>query len=281
MGRQLLADELAFRQPPSTNWNRRSSSGFGFSPRGVPEAAGTGRGHRPHPVLSACRLALTALWRSYGVPRRGNRSLDGRGRHKMVSGCAEPRRRSAEGDRHSAPGWDGLVVRPGAMALLKSAARDAEEFLADYPERQCGGRGLSPGRSSSPARPTRSTRDRGGGGAGPPGRGASMSMSPPSLDHRSGAGRPAHRTRRPEPAGAGYPGCSSPPAAGRPMAPRSSTRTTGWPTCATRSGSPAAVALRALQHGTFIEIGPNPALTYAIDGTPDRHSPPHRRDPDP
>ena len=54
-----------------------------------------------------------------------------------------------------------------------------------------------------------------------------------------------------------------------PVTHRSSTPTTGWPTCATRSGSATRSPPPAPPTATFIEISPHPLLTKAISDTLD------------
>ena len=71
---------------------------------------------RIQPVLVGVQLALTALWRCYGVtPGCGDRAFDGRGDRGGGGRGAEPGRRAA-GDRHplAADGPAGRARRDGA-----------------------------------------------------------------------------------------------------------------------------------------------------------------------
>ena len=93
-----------------------------------------------------------------------------------------------------------------------------------------------------------------------------MSMSPPITDHRSGAGRPRTALADLNPQAPGI--LMFVTTGGRPTDGTAVVDADYWgPTCATRSGSPRRWAA-GNQHGTFIEISPNPVLTYAIDDTP-------------
>jgi phthiocerol/phenolphthiocerol synthesis type-I polyketide synthase A len=138
MGRQLLADEPAF----ATAVDELEPSfveHLGFSLRqvladGEPVAGDA----RVQPVLMGLQLALTALWRSYGVqPDAVIGHSMGEVTAAVVAGALSP----ADGLRVIAT-RSRLMSRlagQGAVALLELDAEAAEKLIADYPEVSLGG----------------------------------------------------------------------------------------------------------------------------------------------
>ncbi len=133
MGRRLLADEPAFAAAVD-ELEPAFVAQVGFSLRGVLESGEAVTGiDRIQPVLVGLQLALTALWRSYGVV------LDAVIGHSMgevtaavVAGALNP----AEGLKVIAT-RSRLMARlsgQGAMALIELEAAEAEELLAGYPD---------------------------------------------------------------------------------------------------------------------------------------------------
>ena len=214
-------------------------------------------------MLVGVQLALTELWRAYGVsPDAVIGHSMGEVAAAVVAGALSP----AEGLRVITM-RSALMARlagAGAMALLELDAAATEALIAGYP-------GVSVAVHASPrqtviAGPPDACRcaDRGGGrpgSVGPPRRGGCGLASPHRRSDparaagragRSDAGAPSHpdvlhRVRRADPA---------------PLTP-----TTGWPTCATRCASPRRSRRLGAGHATFVEISPHPLLTHAITET--------------
>ena len=133
MGRQLLADELAFAAAVDA-LEPVFVDKVGFSLRHVLEVGEPLTGiARIQPVLVGIQLALTALWRSYGVePDAVIGHSMGEVTAAVVAGALTP-----------AEGLDVIATRSrlmsrlsgqGAMALLELDAGAAERLIAEYPE---------------------------------------------------------------------------------------------------------------------------------------------------
>ena len=172
MGRQLLADEPAFAAAVA-ELEPDFVAQIGFSLHDVLADGEPVTGiERIQPVLVGVQLALTALWRSYGVePDAVIGHSMGEVTAAVVAGALTP----AEGLRVIAT-RSRLMSRlagQGAMALLELDAEATEALIADYPEVSGGGVCLpAPDRDRRPARPDR-RRDRRGDRrkpAGPPDR---------------------------------------------------------------------------------------------------------------
>jgi phthiocerol/phenolphthiocerol synthesis type-I polyketide synthase A len=138
MGRQLLADEPAFAAAVD-ELEPSFVEHVGFSLRqvladGEPVAGDA----RVQPVLLGLQLALTALWRSYGVePDAVIGHSMGEVTAAVVAGALSP----ADGMRVIAT-RSRLMSRlagQGAVALLELDAGAAEKLIADYPEVSLGG----------------------------------------------------------------------------------------------------------------------------------------------
>jgi phthiocerol/phenolphthiocerol synthesis type-I polyketide synthase A len=133
MGRQLLADEPAFAAAVD-DVEPAFVEQAGFSLREVLESGEPVVGiDRIQPVLVGVQLALTALWRSYGVhPDAVIGHSMGEVSAAVVAGALS----AADGLKVIAT-RSRLMARlsgQGAMALLEVSGDDAEEFLADYPD---------------------------------------------------------------------------------------------------------------------------------------------------
>jgi phthiocerol/phenolphthiocerol synthesis type-I polyketide synthase B len=132
MGRRLLADEPAFAAAVA-ELDPVFTEQVGFSLRQVLESGETVVGiDRIQPVLVGVQLALTALWRSYGVtPDAVIGHSMGEVTAAVVAGALSP----ADGLRvittrsRLMAGLSGQ----GAMALLELDAAAAEQLIADYP----------------------------------------------------------------------------------------------------------------------------------------------------
>ncbi|MFN8071324.1 MAG: type I polyketide synthase [Mycobacterium sp.] len=133
MGRRLLAEEPAFAAAVD-QLEPAFVEHAGFSLREVLASGEKVVGiERIQPVLVGLQLALTALWRSYGVhPDAVIGHSMGEVTAAVVAGALSP----AEGLKVIST-RSRLMSRlsgQGAMALLEVSADDAEEFLADYPD---------------------------------------------------------------------------------------------------------------------------------------------------
>ncbi len=137
MGRQLLADEPAFAAAVA-ELEPDFVAQVGFSLRDVLQAGEPVVGiERIQPVLVGMQLALTALWRSYGVePDAVIGHSMGEVTAAVVAGALSP-----------ADGLQVIATRSrlmsrlsgqGAMALLELDAAEAEKLIAD-PGRHGGG----------------------------------------------------------------------------------------------------------------------------------------------
>ncbi len=138
MGRQLLADEPAFAAAVAelepvfveqTGFSLQQVLADGEPVVGI---------DRIQPVLVAMQLALTALWRSYGVePDAVIGHSMGEVTAAVVAGALTP----GDGLRVIAT-RSRLMARlsgQGAMALLELDPKAAKALIADYPERDVGG----------------------------------------------------------------------------------------------------------------------------------------------
>ena len=133
MGRQLLADEPAFAAAVA-ELEPVFVEQVGFSLRQVLAAGEPVVGiDRIQPVLVGVQLALTELWRSYGVhPDAVIGHSMGEVTAAVVAGALSP----ADGLRVIAT-RSRLMARlagQGAMALLELDAEAAEALIADYPD---------------------------------------------------------------------------------------------------------------------------------------------------
>jgi len=132
MGRRLLAEEPAFGAAVA-ELDPVFTEQVGFSLREVLEAGQTVVGiDRIQPVLVGVQLALTALWRSYGVnPDAVIGHSMGEVTAAVVAGALSP----ADGLKVIAT-RSRLMSRlsgQGAMALLELDSDAAEKLIADYP----------------------------------------------------------------------------------------------------------------------------------------------------
>jgi phthiocerol/phenolphthiocerol synthesis type-I polyketide synthase D len=133
MGRRLLADEPAFAAAVA-DLEPAFVAATGFSMRQVLAAGEPVDGiERIQPLLVGMQLALTELWRSYGVePDAVIGHSMGEVTAAVVAGALSP----AEGLRVIAT-RSRLMSRlsgQGAMALLESSAEATEALIADYPD---------------------------------------------------------------------------------------------------------------------------------------------------
>ncbi len=133
MGRQLLADEPAFAAAVA-ELEPDFVAQVGFSLRDVLLSGEPVVGiERIQPVLVGMQLALTALWRSYGVePDAVIGHSMGEVTAAVVSGALSP----ADGLKVIAT-RSKLMSRlsgQGAMALLELGATEAEKLVGDYPD---------------------------------------------------------------------------------------------------------------------------------------------------
>ncbi|MGA9490941.1 MAG: type I polyketide synthase [Mycobacterium sp.] len=133
MGRQLLADEPAFAaavdelEPLFVDHMRFSLQQV------LTEGQRVAGDARVQPVLMGLQLALTALWRSYGVePDAVIGHSMGEVTAAVVAGALTP----DEGLRviGTRSRLMSRLAGQGAVALLEMDAEAAEKFLADYPE---------------------------------------------------------------------------------------------------------------------------------------------------
>src|SRR6201996_2640751 len=133
MGRQLLVDEPAFAAAVA-ELEPDFVAQVGFSLRGALEAGEPVVGiERIQPVLVGMQLALTALWRAYGVEADAviGHSM-GEVTAAVVAGALSP----ADGLKVIAT-RSRLMSRlsgQGAMALLELDAASTEELLSGYPD---------------------------------------------------------------------------------------------------------------------------------------------------
>jgi phthiocerol/phenolphthiocerol synthesis type-I polyketide synthase D len=133
MGRQLLADEPAFAAAVA-ELEPDFVAQVGFSLRDVLLAGEPVVGiDRIQPVLVGMQLALTALWRSYGVePDAVIGHSMGEVTAAVVAGALTP----ADGLKVIAT-RSKLMSRlsgQGAMALLELGAQEAEKLVGEYPD---------------------------------------------------------------------------------------------------------------------------------------------------
>ncbi|MBV8181453.1 MAG: acyltransferase domain-containing protein, partial [Mycobacterium sp.] len=133
MGRQLLADEPAFAAAVD-ELEPSFVEHVGFSLRQVlAEGQPVAGDARVQPVLMGLQLALTALWRSYGVQPD---AVIGHSMGEVTAAVVAGALSAAEGLRVIAT-RSRLMSRlggQGAVALLELDAEAAEKLIADYPE---------------------------------------------------------------------------------------------------------------------------------------------------
>ncbi len=132
MGRQLLADEPAFAAAVA-ELEPTFVAQVGFSLRQVLESGETVVGiDRIQPVLVGMQLALTALWRSYGVEPD---AVIGHSMGEVAAAVVAGALSTADGLKVIAT-RSKLMARlsgQGAMALLESGAEAVEKLIADRP----------------------------------------------------------------------------------------------------------------------------------------------------
>ena len=261
MGRRLLADEPAFAAAVA-ELEPVFVAQTGFSLQQVLDSGEPVVGiDRIQPVLVGMQLALTALWRSYGVePDAVIGHSMGEVTAAVVAGALSP----AEGLRVIAT-RSRLMSRlsgQGAMALLESDAATAERLIVNYPD-------VTVAVYASPSQTVI---------AGPPeqvdaviavvdaqgrlARRIEVDVASPPSDDRSDTGRIAQR-----PFGFSA-GDSEDPVDQHDRRYRRRHRClmpiTGWPICAIRCGSVRPWPPPRENHATFLEVSPHPLLTYAI-----------------
>ena len=268
MGRQLLADEPAFAAAVAElEPDFVEQTGFSLQ-AGVGRRASRWSGiDRIQPVLVGVQLALTALWRSYGVePDAVIGHSMGEVSAAVVAGALS-RGRGAAGDRHPVAvdgrGWPGRA-RWRCWSWTPDGHRGVDRRL---PRGDRGGvRLAAPDGDRRAARAGR-RGDRGGAARRTGWPGASMSTWPPTT-------RSSIRS---------CPNCAAalaglaPAAAERSRSSAPPTTTAGrhrvfdadyW---AANLRNPVrfgqAVATAGADHTTFIEISPHPLLTHAITDT--------------
>src|SRR3984957_3907469 len=138
MGQALLADEPAFAAAVD-ELEPSFVEQVGFSLRQVlAEGQAVSGDARVQPVIMGLQLALTALWRSYGVqPDAVIGHSMGEVTAAVVAGALSP----AEGLRVIAIRSQLMsrLAGQGAVALLELDAEAADELIADYPEVSLGG----------------------------------------------------------------------------------------------------------------------------------------------
>ena len=263
MGRQLLADEPAFAAAVD-DLEPAFVAQAGFSLREVLQSGEPVVGiDRIQPVLVGLQLALTALWRSYGVhPDAVIGHSMGEVTAAVVAGALSP----ADGLKVIAT-RSRLMARlsgQGAMALLELSGAEAEELLADYPD-------VSVAVEASPRQVVI---------AGPPDQIETLITKVAAQDRMA---------RRVDVDVASHHSTIDPVLADlRTELADLTPRPPSIPVFVTTGGRPAggvfdaehwvanlrnpvrfsqAVAAAGAEHGTFIEVSPNPVLTYAIDDT--------------
>ena len=248
------------------SWSRCSSSRSGS------RCAGAGAGEpvvgidRIQPVLVGMQLALTALWRSYGVePDAVIGHSMGEVTAAVVAGALTPGRR-AEGDRHPVAADVAAVRagRDGAAGIGRGRRREVDRRATPTSPWRC-----TPRRSQTVI-------------AGPPeqvdaviavvdaqGRLArrvevDVASHHPTIDPILPELRSALADLAPD----------DPEDPADQHGRRSQRRSTGVrcrvlgrPICATRCGSVRPSPPPATDHATFVEISPHPLLTYAISDT--------------
>ncbi len=263
MGRRLLADEPAFAAAVD-ELEPVFAEQAGFSLRRILDSGEPVVGiDRIQPVLVGVQLALTALWRSYGVrPDAVIGHSMGEVTAAVVAGALSP----ADGLKVIAT-RSRLMARlsgQGAMALLELGGAEAEDLLADYPD-------VSVAVEASP-------------------RQVVIAGSPEQVEDLIAKVAARDRlARRVDVDVASHHSIIDPvlPDLRTELA-GLSPQPPGIPVFVTTGGRPAdaafdaehwvanlrnpvrfnqAVAAAGADHATFIEVSPNPVLTYAIDDT--------------
>ena len=235
MGRQLLADEPAFAAAVA-ELEPDFVAQVGFSLRDVLLSGEPVVGiERIQPVLVGMQLALTALWRSYGVePDAVIGHSMGEVTAAVVSGALSP----ADGLKVIAT-RSKLMSRlsgQGAMALLEFGAAEAEKLVGEYPDVTVAVY-AAPQQTVIAGPPEQvDAVDRGRRRAGQVGaaRRGGRGLAPP--DGRPDSGR-AQRSVGGFEADDAADSVDQHGGPGRRCGSRSSTPTTGWSTCVTRCGS--------------------------------------------
>jgi phthiocerol/phenolphthiocerol synthesis type-I polyketide synthase A len=265
MGRRLLADEPAFIAAVD-ELEPVFVKQAGFSLRGVLESGEAIVGiDRIQPMLVGLQLALTALWRSYGVHPD---AVIGHSMGEVTAAVVAGALSAADGLKVIAT-RSRLMKRlagQGAMALLEVSGDAAEEILADYPD-------VSVAVEASPRQIVI---------AGPPDQVdavVAVVAAQDRLARRVDVDVASHHSiidpvlddLRAELADLEPQSPSIPvfvTTGGRPTDGTAVFDADYWvanlrnPVRFTQ-----AVAAAGAEHGTFIEVSPNPVLTYAIDDT--------------
>ena len=266
MGRQLLADEPAFAAAVA-ELEPVFVEQVGFSLRQVLAGGEPVVGiDRIQPVLVGVQLALTELWRCYGV------TPDAVIGHSMGEVSAAV----VAGALSAADGLAVIATRSrlmsrlagqGAMALLELDPEGRRGVDRRLPRRHPGGVCLAAPNGDRRAARAGRCGDRGGGRPGPAGAAHRGGRGVASSDHRSDAARVAQRACGFGAAAAEHPGHHHHPGSHRNRAQSFSTPSIGRPTCATRCGSARPWPRRAPSTRTFVEVSPHPLLTHAISDT--------------
>ena len=205
MGRQLLAEEPAFAAAVA-ELEPDFVAATGFSLQQVLADGEPVVGiDRIQPVLVGMQLALTALWRGYGVqPDAVIGHSMGEVTAAVVAGALSAGR-GAAGDRHPVA-VDGAAVRPGRDGAVGVRCRGRRGADRRLPAGECGGACLAaPDGDRRPARAGR-RGDRGGGRRRPVGPAHRGRCGLPSPDHRADPARIALCAGRSGPGRADHPG---------------------------------------------------------------------------
>ena len=265
MGRQLLADEPAFAAAVA-ELEPVFVEQAGFSLQQVLAGGEPVVGiDRIQPVLVGVQLALTALWRCYGVqPDAVIGHSMGEVTAAVVAGALSAGRRAA-GDRHpvAADGAAGRAGRDGAAGVGPGGRRGVDRRL---PGCDVGGVCLAAPDGDRRAARTGRRGDRGGGRAGPAGAAHRGRCGLASPDHRSDIARVASALADLAPQRPTIPVITTTQSTPQPGQPVFDAEY--W---AANLRNPVrfsqAVAAAGADHATFVEVSPHPLLTHAISDT--------------
>ena len=249
------------------SWSRCLLSRWGFRCGRCWPAVSRWRGStRIQPVLVGVQLALTELWRSYGVhPDAVIGHSMGEVSAAVVAGALSAGRGVA-GDRHpvAADGAAGRAGRDGAAGAGRRGRRGVDRRL---PRGERGGVCLAAPDGDRRAARAGRCGDRGGGRPGPVGAAHRGGRGLASPDHRSdparvacGAGRFDARERRRFRS-------SSPPCDRHRWAAHRFDAEYWVANLRNPVRFSQAVAAAGAEHGTFVEVSPHPLLTHAISDT--------------
>ena len=251
----------------SPSWSRSLLSSVGFSLQQViADGEPVSGDAQVQPVLMGLQLALTELWRSYGVhPDAVIGHSMGEVSAAVVAGAltvADGLRVIATRSRLMSQ-----LAGQGAVGLLKLDAEATAALIADYPRRECGGVHLAARDGDRRARGAGRCGDR---------RGERAEPFRPAGQH---GGRLAYRVDGSDPArialgAGGFDARDADNPVLFPRSPRAPPRhcwmpSTGWPMCVSRRGSVRPSPQPREEHGTFIEISAHPILTHAVSDTLD------------